>query len=120
LPPLVHSGYPSYQSTTYNVPLERFLKHHPNAPGEVLAYVFAHELAHVMQGADSHSASGILMANWSDHECHMMVSRTLAFSARDVDLIRAGLEKKRSNSATGEGAQENRSTTSSNLNRPRL
>ena len=72
----------------------------------LLAYVLAHELAHVMQGLDHHSASGIMKANWSYREYFMMLSRTLTFTAEDVDLIRAGLEAKRSNIASREGAPQ--------------
>jgi hypothetical protein len=92
--------------TLYQVPLRHFLKQHANAPEVVLEYVLAHELAHVMQGLDRHSASGILKANWSYREYFMMLSRTPTFSAEDVDLIRARLETKRSNIASRERAPQ--------------
>jgi hypothetical protein len=82
--------------TMYEIPLQRFLTQHPNAPEVVLAYVLAHELAHVMQGLDRHSASGILRANWSYREFYMMLSRSLTFTPQDVDLIRDGLAAKKS------------------------
>ena len=47
-----------------------------------------------------------------------MLSRTLTFTAKDVDLIRAGLEAKRSNIA-GREARRNRSTSPSTPSSPR-
>lgn len=88
-------GWSDSSITLYQIPLQRFLRQYVNAPGPMLAYVVAHELAHAMQGLDYHSAQGILKANWSYREYFMMLSRTLTFSATDVDLIRAGLEAKR-------------------------
>jgi transcriptional regulator len=105
--------------TIYEVPLQRLFRHYANAPEEVvLAYVLAHELAHVMQGLDHHSASGILKASWSYGEYYRMLSRTLTFTAQDVELIRAGLEAKRSDIASREGAPQSRSTSSSNPSWP--
>ena len=92
--------------TIYEVPLQAFLRQYANTPEVVLSYVLTHELAHVMQGLDRHSASGILKANWSYHEYYMMLSRALTFTAEDVDLIRTGLGVKRSNIAGREGAPE--------------
>ena len=90
--------------TIYQIPLQHFLRQNANAPEIVLAYVLAHELAHVMQGLDYHSASGILKTNWSYREYYMMLSHTLTFTVRDVDLIRAGLEAKRTNIASRQDA----------------
>lgn len=56
-----------------------------------------------------------MKATWSYREYCMMLCRTLTFTAQYVDLIRAGLERKRSNIASREGAPQNRSTPPSNL-----
>jgi len=89
--------------TIYEAPLQRFLSKYANAPELVLAYVLAHELAHVMQRLDHHSDSGILKTNWSYREYYKMLSGTLTFTAQDADLIRAGLETKKLNIANREG-----------------
>jgi len=101
--------------TIYEVPLQRFLGQYGNAPEVVLAYVLAHELAHVMQGLDRHSDSGILKASWSYSDYYRMLSGALTFTAKDMELIRAGLETKRSNTAIRERAPQIRSTSSSEL-----
>lgn len=86
--------------TIYEVPLQQFLNRYANAPDIVLSYVLAHELAHVMQGLDHHSDSGIMKANWSYGEYHRMLSRNLTFTAEDVELIHIGLAAKRSKLST--------------------
>lgn len=99
-------GSPETSITIYEVPLQRFLNQYANSPEVVLAYVLAHELAHAMQGLDHHSASGILKARWSYSEYYRMLSRTLTFTAEDVDLIRMGLAAKRLKIAGRQGAPQ--------------
>jgi PadR family transcriptional regulator PadR len=93
--------------TMYEVPLQRFLQQYANAPEVVLAYVVSHELAHVMQRLEYHSASGILKARWSYGECYRMLDRALTFTAADVELIRAGLESNKSKIPSQKAAPQN-------------
>ena len=79
--------------TLYGDRLEQFVET-SNLGYVALAYVLAHELAHVMQGISRHSSSGILKARWSDGDCHQMRLRALRFTAEDVDLIHEGLVAK--------------------------
>jgi hypothetical protein len=61
-------------------------------PRDVAAgYVLAHELAHVIEGVNRHSESGILKAQWSRQDYADMALGKLAFTPRDVELIRLGL-----------------------------
>lgn len=92
--------------TIYEVPLQQFLNRYANARDVVLSYVLAHELAHLMQGLDHHSDSGIMKANWSHGEYYRMLSRNLTFTAEDVELIHIGLEAKRSKLSTRARAQQ--------------
>lgn len=64
---------------------------HPGAAKIALAYVFAHELAHAMQGIARHSGSGILKAHWTNDDFTAMLFNKLSFTESDVDLIRQGL-----------------------------
>jgi hypothetical protein len=57
----------------------------------LLAYVFAHELAHVMEGADHDSDSGVMKANWSNADHAAMLVERLGFTDSDSDRIRSGL-----------------------------
>jgi hypothetical protein len=64
---------------------------HPAAANIALAYVFAHELAHAMQGVARHSETGILKAHWSGDDLTAMLFHRLTFTDSDAKLIRKGL-----------------------------
>ena len=60
----------------------------------LLAHVMAHEIAHVLQGINRHSESGILKARWSDGDCARLASLPLLFTHEDAILIHRGLEER--------------------------
>ncbi len=60
---------------------------HDRTP-DVLGYVLAHEMAHVLQGAARHSGTGILKAHWDYKDYQEMDRGRLAFASEDVMLIR--------------------------------
>ena len=53
----------------YDDRVQQLLNDRPGLSSVLLAYIFAHELAHVMTGYADHSDSGIMKAQWSkvDH-----------------------------------------------------
>jgi hypothetical protein len=61
---------------------------------EVLAYVLVHEIAHILQGLNRHSTTGIMKARWKTAEYWEMRSRALRFTTEDVDLIYRGLDSR--------------------------
>ena len=75
----------------YQDRIEHLLKSVPAAANMLLAYVFAHELAHVMQGLDRHAESGIMSAFWSPSDTADICANRLSFSPADVHLIRDGV-----------------------------
>lgn len=78
--------------TLYEDRLRAYLQEHKDMEQIVLGYVLAHELAHVMQGIDRHSASGILKARWTSEDCNLIRAGKLTFTPEDVELIRDGLK----------------------------
>jgi len=58
----------------------------------LLAYIFADEIAHALQGVGRHSKSGIMKAEWTIDDYRAMLAPRLEFTADDVELIRAGLD----------------------------
>jgi hypothetical protein len=60
-----------------------------------LAYVLAHEIAHMLEGSDAHADSGIMKAHWDTRDYGQMERNTLLFTAMDIELIRRGLESRR-------------------------
>jgi hypothetical protein len=62
----------------------------PHVP-VLLAHVFIHEIAHILQGIKRHSAEGIMKARWDSTDHQKMLWEPLPFSEYDVKLIRDGL-----------------------------
>ncbi len=57
----------------------------------LLGYVIAHEVTHVIQSVDRHSATGIMKANWSIRDYDSIYKKRLQFEPEDLLLIRHGL-----------------------------
>jgi hypothetical protein len=53
----------------------------------LLGYVLAHEIAHVLQGVARHSDEGILKAKWDGRDYNLMGSLALSFSHKDAERI---------------------------------
>ncbi len=57
----------------------------------VLAHVFAHEIAHILQGVVRHSDTGIMKARWTLDDIDEMSYKDLPFTPLDVILIQNGM-----------------------------
>jgi hypothetical protein len=66
---------------------------------ELLAHVMVHEITHILQGVDRHSAQGIMNAKWTDKERFALERRPLSFTEADVDLIHRGVDARRARRA---------------------
>ena len=64
----------------------------PEVP-TLLGYVLAHEIAHLLQGVDGHSASGIMKAHWDSRDYADMQRGRLSFTEDDILLIHSGLDR---------------------------
>jgi len=53
----------------------------------LLGYVLAHEIAHVLQGIARHSDDGILKARWIGRDYNRMGTFSLSFSREDAEII---------------------------------
>jgi hypothetical protein len=91
---------PEASITLYEESLRRFLNRYRDTQNIVFGYVVAHELAHLMQGLNRHSDSGILKAQWSYKDIYQMASGSLDFTAYDVELIHDGLNARMSRRQT--------------------
>ena len=65
---------------------------HRAAQANILGYVLAHEIAHVLQGTPRHAKTGIMQARWSGNDFRQMRAGVLTFSPEDVELIRRRLD----------------------------
>jgi hypothetical protein len=71
------------------------------APRSVLlAHVLVHEIAHILQRTDQHSASGVMKAVWTPRDYEQMRSGALPFTPGDVEVIRLGLAARASGAPT--------------------
>ncbi|HEY6340595.1 MAG TPA: hypothetical protein VIY49_03810 [Bryobacteraceae bacterium] len=57
----------------------------------LLGHVLAHEIAHVLEGVNRHSAEGLMKAHWDSRDYVQMYPHLLPFAPEDVELIRARL-----------------------------
>jgi hypothetical protein len=58
----------------------------------LLGHVLAHEIVHILQGVDAHSASGMMKPRWDKRDFDAMQRAPLPFTAEDLTLIDRGLE----------------------------
>jgi len=72
--------------------LDRVQELNRNGGPSVLAHVLVHEITHVLEGIDRHSATGIMKARWNDQDYFEMRRKPLVFAQEDVNLIYAGLK----------------------------
>jgi hypothetical protein len=63
----------------------------PSLRSALLAYVLAHEIAHVLERVDRHSDAGVMKAHWDATDREAIFARRLSFDARDVRLMQRGI-----------------------------
>ncbi len=54
----------------------------------LLAHVMAHEIAHMLEGTDCHSSSGVMKASWDGSDYTRMMKGGLSFTQEDVVLMK--------------------------------
>ncbi len=70
----------------------------------LLAYVMAHEIAHVLQAVSRHSETGIMKGMWNGHDRAQIQLNTLEFSLEDREFIRMGIKAREARWATSQAA----------------
>jgi hypothetical protein len=58
----------------------------------LLAHVLVHEIGHILQGINRHSAAGVMKAHWAGVDYHCMLRGNLPFTEEDTMLIHRGME----------------------------
>lgn len=59
--------------------------------GTILGAVIAHEVGHLILGADAHAALGLLSANWNESHFRLMTFSHLGFDTRQAKRLRETL-----------------------------
>ena len=65
--------------------------HLPLGDGELLGYVIAHEVGHLLLGTDSHSHDGIMQGRWEDVQLREAGKGNLQFTSSQAALMRERL-----------------------------
>jgi hypothetical protein len=63
----------------------------PRRESELLGYVLVHEITHLIQGSDVHTAEGIMKERWNQADREAIYRKRLSFSPEDLPRIRQGL-----------------------------
>lgn len=74
---------------------DRLLPGGPSLFPVLLGHVISHELAHLLQNCQLHSAKGIMKAHWTSSDFGEMLWRPMRFSAEDAEWIRLGMRLRR-------------------------
>ncbi len=59
---------------------------------QILGHVIAHEIGHLLFGADSHSRTGIMKASWADGDLRSASRGILLFTPEQSDRMRAEVQ----------------------------
>jgi hypothetical protein len=80
---------------SFALTLQSHLALNRNGVRSAMAHVLVHEITHLLEGVDRHSATGIMKARWSEGDYFEMRRKPLPFAQEDVNLIHAGLSASR-------------------------
>lgn len=84
-----------YEGMHLRIFYDRVQYANPRWTQAVLVHVLVHEITHLLQGMDHHSETGVMKAHWTAEDYREMTWRPLSFTARDIELIHAGLQARR-------------------------
>ena len=74
--------------------LDRIEKNNPRIVPNLLGYVIAHKITHVIERTGGHSDHGVMKAHWDWRDFARMEGNRLRFAQDDVDLIFRGLARR--------------------------
>ncbi len=81
-----------YEGAHIRVFYDRIAQNHDRSQvPRVLGHVLVHEITHILQGVNRHSASGIMKAQWDQGDLRRMNWKPLEFANEDIDLIYCSL-----------------------------
>jgi hypothetical protein len=73
--------------------VETFARYHNKPVAQILGYVVAHEMGHLLLPDRSHSMSGIMTAGWNGAQVEEIGNGSLSFSPEQGERIRTKLRK---------------------------
>ena len=60
----------------------------PNLEPVLLGHAMVHEMTHLLQGVNRHSATGVMKAHWDSGDYLEMKRHILALTPEDIQIIR--------------------------------
>jgi len=66
-------------------------EHAQLSDGDMLGFVIAHEVGHLLLGSNSHSLSGLMQARWDSSALHSALHNTLFFTSAQSATLRSRL-----------------------------
>ncbi|MBS1842486.1 MAG: hypothetical protein JSS69_09245 [Acidobacteria bacterium] len=89
----VDAGGEGVYSNVYYQNLSRSSRHPELSDAEMLGCVLAHELGHLLLGANSHSASGVMQARWDASTLRIAAESSLFFTPAQSAALRSHLPR---------------------------
>ena len=86
------AGRGAYSNVYYNN-LAANREHAQLSDGEMLGFVIAHEVGHLLLGSNSHSLSGLMQARWDSAALHSALHNTLFFTPAQSAALRSRLSE---------------------------
>ena len=90
-----------YEGVHIQVFYDRIAQSDPDLVPSLMACVIVHEITHILQGIDRHSAGGIMKALWTSSDYTQMKRGQLGFATADLEMIRNGFAARASRNAGG-------------------
>jgi hypothetical protein len=90
-----------YEGVHIQVFYDRIAQSDPELVPSLMAHVIVHEITHILQGIDRHSAGGIMKAVWASSDYTQMKRGQLRFTAADVEMIHDGFAARAARSTKG-------------------
>jgi len=90
-----------YEGVHIEVFYDRIAQADPALLPALMENVIVHEMTHILQGIDRHSASGVMKAVWTSSDYTLMKRGLLRFTAVDVEMIRDGFAARTAGGAKG-------------------
>jgi len=84
------AGRGAYSNVYYNN-LAANREHAQLSDGDMLGFVIAHEVGHLLLGSNSHSPSGLMQARWDSSALHSALHNTLFFTPAQSASLRSRL-----------------------------
>jgi len=85
-------GRGAYSNVYYNN-LAANREHAQLSDGDMLGFVIAHEVGHLLLGSNSHSPSGLMQARWDSSALHSALHNTLFFTPAQSATLRSRLSE---------------------------